>query len=94
MTPNVHRAYVERLAREVLLAAEHRGATARETRRMLRARLASLTVSRSLWYAAAVRVAGCRLLDLADFRQPTLPDLDRGPRRTRPRRKKKMHAAA
>ena len=85
-----HRLLAERLAREVLLAAEHRGATARETRRMLRARLASLTVSRSLWYAAAVRVAGCRLLDLADFRQPDL--LPRGPRRNRPR--KKAHAAA
>lgn len=81
---SLHRAYVERLVRDVYSAAETRGATARETRRMLRARLATLTVSRSLWYAAAVRVAGCGLLDLQDFRQPTL--IERGPRRRRARK--------
>jgi hypothetical protein len=85
VTP-LNKAYAERLVREVFAAAETRGATALETRRMLRARLASLTVSRSLWYAAAIRIAGCLLLDLPDFRQPTL--LDRGPRLRRSRRKK------
>lgn len=91
MTVSVNKAYAERLCREVFAAAETRGATARETRRMLRARLATLTISRSCWYAAAVRVAGCLLLDLPDFRQPTL--IDRGPRCRRHRRKKVPHAA-
>ncbi len=87
---SLHAAYAERLCREVLLAAEHRGASAIETRRMLRARLATLTVPRAVWYSAAVRAAGCLLLDLPDFRQRSL--IDRGPR-LRPRRKRNAHVA-
>lgn len=82
---SLHAAYAERLAREVLLAAEHRGATAIETRRMLRARLSTLTVPPAVWYRAAVTAAGCLLLDLPDFRQPSL--IDRGPRLRRTRKK-------
>lgn len=90
MTASLHAAFAEHQARAVLAEANARGATAIETRRMLRARLATLTLSRSCWYAAAVRAAGCLLLDLPDFRQRVL--IDRGTR-LRPRRKRNAHAA-
>ena len=81
-----------RIVREILAVAETRGATAREARRLFRARHASTSIPRSVWYAAVRAETGGGLLDLPDYRQPTL--LDRGPRLRRPRRKKIAHAAA
>jgi hypothetical protein len=90
---DVNRALVSSLVAEVFAAARHRGATGRETRRLLRAKFATLsplTVSRAAWYRAAVKAAGCLLLDIPDARQPRLIEI--GPRVRRPRRKK-THAA-
>ncbi len=81
-----HRVLAERLVREVLAVAETRASNAREIRRLLRARFATTTVTDAVRYAAVRAVTGGGLLDLRDARQPML--LDRGPRRTRPRRKK------
>jgi hypothetical protein len=72
-------------AEEVIAFARRRGLTARTTRRLLREAGALSPVSASTWHAAACDAAGCLLLDLPDFRQPTL--LDRGPRRRRSRKK-------
>jgi hypothetical protein len=72
-------------AEEVIAHARRRGLTARTTRRLLREAFARMTVSRSTWRAAACDAAGCLLLDLPDFRQPTL--IDRGPRARRSRKK-------
>lgn len=82
---SVHRAYAERLVREVLAAADTRGLPARVIRRLLRARFAVTNVSNAVRYAAVRAVTGGGLLDLRDARQPTL--LDRGPRRRRSRKK-------
>jgi hypothetical protein len=84
MSRGVHRLAAERHARAVLAEAEARGATGREKRRMLRARFATLSISEGVWYQAAVRVAGCPLLELRDARQPEL--IERGPRKRRVRR--------
>lgn len=86
---DVNRAMVSSLVAEVFASARHRVATGRETRRLLRT-LSPLTVSRAAWYRAAVKAAGCLLLDLADFRQPTL--LDRCPRRKRTRKTRRAAA--
>jgi len=71
----------QRIVREVLAMVETRGATAREARRLFRARHALTSIPVSAWYRAVRVVTGGGLLDLADARQPTL--LDRGPRRRR-----------
>lgn len=77
----------QRIVREVLAIVETRGATAREARRLFRARHASTSIPLSVWYAAVRAVTGGGLLDLPNARQPTL--LDRGPRRRRPRSTRK-----
>jgi len=83
----LHRLDTAGHVREVLRVAEVRGASGRETRRLLRARFRTLSgVSVGSWYRAAVRVCGCLLLDLPDYRRPTLFSL--GPRRKRTRRTK------
>ncbi len=79
-----HQAYAQRLVREVLAVVETRGATAREARRLFRARRAATSIIASVWYAAVRAVTGGGLLDLGNARQPTL--LDRGPRRRRSRK--------
>ena len=80
-----HRVLAERLVREVLAAAETRGSSAREIRRLLRVAFGATTVTTAVRYAAVRAVTGGGLLDLRDARQPTL--LDRGPRRIRSRKK-------
>lgn len=86
-----HLPTARRIVREVIAVAETRGATAREARRLFRARQASTSIPLSVWYAAVRAETGGGLLDLPDYRQPTL--LDRGPRARRSR-KKTANAAA
>lgn len=88
---SAHHTYAQHVVREVLAVVETRGATAREARRLFRARHAITSIPRSVWYAAVRAVTGGGLLDLRNARQPQL--LDHGPRRRRCRSSRKVSSS-